>query len=95
LSEPRKIHLVALHHLLHYLYQTIKYAIIYKSGTKGSNKLVRFTDTLYGNARDYWLTSRYVFIIAGGPVSWMSRKQLLTALSITKAEYIATANATK
>ena len=96
LSEPRRVYLAVLYHLLCYLYQTIRYAIIYKPGTKGSNnKLVRFADASYGNARDHRLTSGYVFIIAGGPVSWMSRKQPLTALSTTEAEYIAAADAAK
>jgi hypothetical protein len=96
LSEPRRVHLAALYHLLCYLCRTIRYVITYKPGTKGSdNKLVRFADASYGNARDHQSTSRYIFIIAGGPVSWMSRKQLLTALSMTKAEYITTADAAK
>jgi hypothetical protein len=87
---------VVLYHLLHYLHQTIRYAITYKPGTKGSdNKLIRFADASYGNARDHQSTSRYIFIIAGGLVSWMSRKQPLTALSTTEAEYIAAVDTTK
>jgi len=37
--------------------------------------------------------SGYMFIIAGGPVSWKSRKQDTVALSTAEAEYIALSSA--
>ena len=70
------------------------YAITYMSGTKGS-KLIRYLDTSFGNRMKNQSISRYIFIIAGGLISWSSRKQPITALSTTEAEYVAAAEAAK
>ena len=40
-------------------------------------------------------TTGYVFIIAGGAVSWVSKLQTVVALSTTKAEYMAATQACK
>eukprot|EP00253_Pinus_taeda_P028064 PITA_28064 len=40
-------------------------------------------------------TSRYVFTLAGGAISWMSKLQNIVALSTTEAEYIAASHACK
>jgi len=34
-------------------------------------------------------TSSYLFMLAGGPIAWKSKKQSLVALSTTEAEYYA------
>ena len=40
-------------------------------------------------------TSGYVFTLAGGAISWMSKLQDIVALSTTKAEYIVASHACK
>eukprot|EP00253_Pinus_taeda_P026692 PITA_26692 len=40
-------------------------------------------------------TTGYVFTLAGGAISWMSKLQETVALSTTEAEYIATSDASK
>jgi hypothetical protein len=40
-------------------------------------------------------TSGYVFTLAGGPVSWMSKFQNVVSLSTTEAEYMASSHACK
>ena len=40
-------------------------------------------------------THAYVFALAGGPISWCSRKQRTTSTSTTEAEYIGCCNAAK
>ena len=40
-------------------------------------------------------TTRYVFTLLGGPIFWRSTVQSLMAMSTTKAEYMAVAEATK
>ena len=62
--------------------------------SKGS-KLVRYSDSSYGNATKQQSISGYIFMASGGPMSWSSRKQLITVALTTEAEYVAAANATK
>jgi hypothetical protein len=63
---------------------------------KGSNnKLVDYSNTAYGNSVKQHSTSGYVFILASRPVSWLSRKQPITAISSSEAEYIAATDAAK
>ena len=40
-------------------------------------------------------TSGYVFSLFGGAISWMSRKQVVVALSTTEVEYMAATHASK
>ena len=46
-----------------------------------------------GDQEDRRSTSGYFFQMAGGPVSWKSRKQECVALSTAEAEYIALSSA--
>ena len=47
------------------------------------------------NMDDKRSTTRYVFTLLGGPIFWRSTVQSLVAMSTTKAEYMAVAEATK
>ena len=52
--------------------------------------IVGFSDADYaGCMDDKKSTSGYIFMMAGGAVSWKSVKQTLTASSTMEAEYIA------
>jgi len=44
---------------------------------------------MFANADDQKLTSGYVFMMAGGAITWYAKKQSITALSSMEAEYIA------
>ena len=50
---------------------------------------------MYANTDDYKSTSGYVFLVAGGAITWRSKKQTTIALSSTEleAEYIALSEA--
>lgn len=94
LADARDVHLRASKQLLRYIKGTISYGITYRAkGSEGS--LIGYSDSSYANATKYRSTSAYVFMMAGGPVSWCSRKQPITAMSTTEAEYIAAAEAAK
>jgi hypothetical protein len=45
---------------------------------------------------DYRISKRgYVFNLIGGVISWMSKRQVVVALSTTEDEYMATTHASK
>ena len=49
-----------------------------------------YTDSDYaGDRHTYKSTSGYVSFLAGGPISWQSKRQSVVAQSSTEAEYIA------
>ena len=50
-------------------------------------------DATYANTDDYKSTSRYLFLVASGVITWRSKKQTMIALSSTEAEYIALSEA--
>ena len=96
LADPREVHLRASRHLLRCIKGTITYGITYSAkGSANTGTLIGYSDSSYGNATKQRSASAYVFMLANGPVSWCSRKQPITAMSTTEAEYIAAAEAAK
>jgi hypothetical protein len=58
--------------------------------------LIGWTDSDQAQDPDSrWSVSGYVFDVAGGAVSWVSKRQPTVTLSTTEAEYMAASNATK
>ena len=55
--------------------------------------LVGFANAAYANADNARSMTRYVFLAAGGAITWKSKKQTTIALSSTEAEYVALAEA--
>lgn len=92
-TRYNKTHWLAAKRVLQYLKGTIDYTICYK---KSGQPLLGFADADWANCpidrRSY---TGYCFTLAGGPVSWASRKQQTVALSSAEAEYMAIAEATK
>src|SRR6266480_4830909 len=95
LSEPRIVHLQAAKHILCYLTNKTKLGILYVDGSLESRILISFADATYANARKSRSISGNCFLIAGGPVTWTSRKQSITAQSTTESEYISLSDAAK
>jgi hypothetical protein len=70
-------HWNALMHVVGYVWNTIDYGLTYSC--KGDLSPLRYTDTDYGGCCDTcWSTSGYVFMIAGGPVTWSSKQQSIS-----------------
>jgi hypothetical protein len=57
--------------------------------------LVGYTDSAYADHVDCKSTTGFIFKMAGGPISWRSRKQSITATSSTEAEYVAVSTSAK
>ena len=86
-SNPGPAHWKAMLHLLTYLKGSINYKISYSQG--GDLVPIGFIDANYtGDIDTHHSTSGYVFTMAGGPVSWSSKRQVMVALSTTEAEYM-------
>ena len=87
------LHVDGLKHIMRYLRGTMDRGILY---TMGGGGLVGYTDADWANdMSNRRSVSGYVFLYAGGSISWMSKQQSTTATSSTHAEYIAAAEAAK
>ena len=68
------------------------YGILYTKG--GANEFIGFSDADWAeDTNDRKSTSKYVFMLSGGAVSWSSKKQKCITLSTAEAEYIALSSA--
>jgi hypothetical protein len=79
--------------VLRYLRGTCDYCITYNSGRELVYGYVDFD--FAGDLDKRRSTSGYVFTLAGGAISWMSKLQNIVALSTTEAEYVAASHACK
>ena len=85
-NQPRERHWNAALYALRYLKGTAKLGIHY-SASKGS-QLVCYSDSDYAGCHgSRKSTSGSMCMIAGGPVSWRSKKQSVVTLSTTEAEF--------
>jgi len=75
--------------VLRYLSGTRSYGITYSDVLGHPNYFFSYADTAFANTDNQKSTTSYVFMIAGGTVTWYSKWQSITALSLTEAEYIA------
>jgi len=92
---PTIIHWQVAKGLLRYVAGTTTYGITY-SGGKTAPVIEGYCDADYaGDVDTRRSTSAYVFIMAGGAISWASRRQATVAASTTEAEYIAASTAVK
>jgi hypothetical protein len=82
---------------MRYLRGTTNHGLIYRSNAKAEFNLHAYTDADFagGALPDGKSTSGYVFFLAGGPISWQSKRQSVVAVSTTEAEYIGQANTVK
>lgn len=96
LKNPSKDHIIAMNRVWKYLKGSINQTLFYKSGPDLPG-LHRFCDADWAgpHSTEAKSTSGYVFLLAGGPISWASKKQTTVALSSTESEYIAMALATQ
>ncbi len=90
-SNPGIIHWTAAKRILRYLNGTRNYSLKFEGTREPGIELYGYTDADWGS---FDLVNRksqsgYGFYIAGGLISWTSRKQATVALSTTEAEYMA------
>ena len=66
-----------------------------RSDQEWKPELNMYCDANWASSYDRKSISRYVFLLAGGAVSWSSKKQATVALSTAEAEYVAATHAAK
>lgn len=93
-EEPLVPHWVAVKRVLRYIAGTRDFGITF--GIDTNAEPVGYTDSDWGGCRDSRKsTSGYIFMIAGAPVCWRSKKQTIVATSSCEAEYVASCSAAK
>ena len=93
-TDPRAIHLEALVRVLRYLCSTSGACLVYQ-GADASTQPCVYTDSDWGSERDGLSRAAWTAKIAGGAVSWYSKKLQLTATSSAEAEYKALSEGAK
>lgn len=92
-SVPGITHWQFARRVLRYLKHTSHYGITY---TKNKDKLQAYTESDWaGDIDDRKSCTGNVIMLAGGPISWRSKKQASVALSTMEAEYVALAEVSK
>lgn len=92
-NNPHVEHITAAKRVLRYLKGTVDYELQFR---KTERKLVGYVDADWGNdLADRRSYTGFVFLLAGGPISWEAKKQTTVALSSTEAEYMAVTQAAK
>ncbi|KAI5084902.1 hypothetical protein GOP47_0001071 [Adiantum capillus-veneris] len=91
MKAPGLIHIQHLKRLMRYLQHTKDYGIYYYAlQPLPTPFLVGYSDADWGGDQDtLQSTSAYAFLLAGGAISWQSKKQERVTLSSTEAEYVA------
>ena len=93
MDQPHDIHFMATERILNFVQGTRTHGFHYVA--QSSLELVDFIDFDWvGDNIDRKSTSRYVFMLVDGPISWSSKNQIAIAISSTEEEYRAVVNAT-
>lgn len=93
MENPTKEHMTAVKHILRYVRGTVGLGCNYKL-VEGSPELLGYSDSDHaGNVDDRKSTTGVLYYFGHCPVSWISQKQKVVALSSCEAEYIAAAYA--
>jgi len=95
-GNPGIPHLEAAKHILCYLKGTQDFSLVLGRQGRDYVDIVGWTDSDWaGNVDSRHSVGGFVFDVAGGCISWSSKKQVSVATSSMEAEYVASANATK
>ncbi|XP_043862632.1 secreted RxLR effector protein 161-like [Drosophila santomea] len=92
-QNPHAEHMAGIKHILRYLSSTVDVKLHYQ---QCGQSFCGYVDPDWaGDRLDRKSYTGYIYLLAGGPVSWRSEKQRSVALSSTEAEYMALSAAFK
>lgn len=95
-SNAGHAHWIAGKKVLRYLKKTKDRMLVYRRSDEQELEVEAYADASYkSDVDDLKSTSGYIFLLAGGAISWKTSKQGLTAASTFQAEYIAIFEATR
>ena len=95
MANPGPQHWIAVKRILRYLQGTSNHVLQY-GGSPSSLQVIGYCDADYaGDIDTRRSTTGYTFLLAGGAISWNSKKQPTVALSTSEAEHMAATHATK
>ena len=87
-QNPGVAHWKAIKKVLRYLQRTKDFMLVYRRSE--NLEVVGYSDSDFAGCADSReSTSGYIFLLAGGAVSWKSAKQSLVTTSTMEAEYVA------
>src|SRR3954469_23373871 len=90
LNNPGVNHWRAAKRVFRYLQKTKDYMLTYRKSESIQLEIVGFSDSDFSGCQDTRRsTSGYVFLLAGGAISWKSMKRTLIASSTMAAEFVA------
>jgi hypothetical protein len=93
-SNPSQAHLTAVKRIMQYLKGTIDVAIEYRKSD--TERLIGYADADWaGDTDDRHSTTGNLFLLAEGPISWLSKKQPIVTLSTPEAQYVSLCSATQ
>ena len=95
-KSPQFKHWTAIKQIFQYLKGTHDFCLTYGGPEYTDDaELTMYCDANWASSSDRKSISRYVFLLAGGAISWSSKKQATVALSTAEAKYVATTHAAK
>jgi hypothetical protein len=93
-NNPDMAHWAAAKRVLQYLKGTKELGITYNRNTKNSG-FHGYADATFASNHDLTSTSRNVFMLNGGAITWHSKKETTPTLSTADAEFTSMAKASK
>ncbi|KAL8138048.1 hypothetical protein V2J09_004049 [Rumex salicifolius] len=89
MENPKVSHMEALKRILRYVKGTLQFGCVYKKDPSYTEVMGYSDSDLAGDIDDRKSTSGVVYFLGKSPITWVSRKQRVVALSSCEAEYIA------
>ena len=93
MANPTLTYHITLKRILRYLAGTRDLRITYRKSEHAYDPLIGYADARFANTDDMKSTTGIVFKSLGGAILWKAKKQTLSALSTTEAEYVALSHA--
>lgn len=90
-QNPGLEHWTAVKRVFQYLKGTMDYGLVYGGRLTWPDRLITaFTDADWGSNPNNWKSiTGNMYLLGGATIGWLSKKQMITATSSCKAEYVA------